>query len=68
MKNKFWQYSRKKSLQEKNFPFVLNNGFRKTKVSWVQVIGENSFLQKFFPVGITFHFMSSIILSNNSER
>ena len=36
----------------------------KTKVLWVQVIPENSFLQKFSPIGITFHFMSSIIFSN----
>ena len=37
---------------------------RKTKSSWVQVIRENSLFQKFFPVGITSHFMSSIFLSN----
>ena len=36
----------------------------KTKVSWVKVIPENSFLRKFFHIGITFHFTSSIILSN----
>ena len=35
-----------------------------TRGSWVQVIGENSFLRIFFPVGITFHFMSSVVLSN----
>ena len=64
MKNEFGGIHEKNSCKKQILLSFLKISDCKAKVSWVQVIPESSFLQKFFPVGITFHFMSRINFSS----